>query len=563
MRRRWGNLFGMGISCAVIAAAAVAHAQQFAMSTLPGAADAARIGKSMEIHPPAPRSFAKPSLPKAPKAPANAKDIIFTLKKVNIEGMSAFSANEIQPYYASMVGTEISLDKVWALAERITAHYRENRYFLSRAYVPKQSISGGVVTIRVVEGYVGTVQFDSNLKNTPIAQAMARALTASKPLKVEELERFMLRLNDLPGITRFGVLAPAKNVNQGAVELLIEQGTYKPRTRVSIDNHGSRFLGPYQANITHRAALLPMQETTLSVTSSLPTKELGYVSLRHRVPLSESWDAFGSAGYVRARPGATLSPNDIRSNSIDATLGLIYTPIRQWEETLAFTFELDGKNAQSDILKNTPLTRDRVRAFRTNARYDITDGWLGAQSFDATLSRGIASLGSSSKSDPFISRAEAAPNFTKLEASYAQQQRLWRNFMISGSLSGQIASDPLFSSEEFGYGGQAFGRAYDPSDIVGDHGISAALELRYGGFDAWNDVLFAPYLFADGGKVWNEDRGIKPESGTSAGFGVRMNHISGVSSNIGLAWPLTRDLVTPLYGSNTGPRILLEMQYGF
>ncbi|MBA4274916.1 MAG: hypothetical protein C0436_04615 [Alphaproteobacteria bacterium] len=564
MQRAGHNVMVVCVLAFVWMVAAVPALAQAPAFTLPSAADASRVAPATPaIAPPAPRSFEVPALPTGPSLPANAKDITFTLKRVNIEGMTAFSDKDMRDFYAPMLGTDISLDRIWALAERITAHYREHRYFLSRAYVPKQDITDGTVTLRVVEGYVGTVSFDGNLRGTTIAEALARSLTATKPLRVEQLESFMLRLNDLPGITRFGVLSPSKNASQGAVDLIIEQGTAKTRTQVSVDNYGSRFLGPHQATVSHKAALLPMQETTLTLSSSIPLKELGYASLKHRVPVSETWDAFGSVGYVRARPGATLKPNDIRSNSIDVALGLVYTPIRQWEQNLAFTFQLDGKNSESDILKDVPLTRDRVRAFRTTAQYDVTDGWQGGHALNLTLSRGLGGLGSSDRTDPFISRSEATPNFTKGEFSYAQQRRLLGDFLITGSAAGQYASGPLFSSEEFGYGGQAFGRAYDPSDIIGDHGIAGALELRYAGFDAWRDMLFAPYLFADAGKVWNEDAGVKPVSGTSAGFGLRMAHETGVSGDLGLAWPLTRTLSTPVYGSNSGPRILFQMQYGF
>ena len=560
-----GRARQLAIMAGIIAACAAATVfAQVPAVTVPGSADAARVVPQATVAtPPMPRSFEVPKLPTGPKAPSDAKDVHFVLKSVRIEGMSAFTTEDVEGFYAPMIGNDITLDRVWALAERITAHYREHRFFLSRAYVPKQEITDGTVIIRVVEGYVGTVSFDTNLRGTPIADALARSLTSTKPLKVEDLESFMLRLNGMPGIARFGVLTPLKSTNQGAVELVIEQGTPKNTTSIAVDNHGSRFLGPYQATASHKAVLIEGQETTLTVSSSIPHKELGYVSLKHRVPLAPKWDAFGSVGYVRARPGATLEANDIRSNSIDATLGLVYTPIRQWEQNLDFTFLLDGKNSQSDILRDVPLTRDRVRALRTTAHYDVTDGWQGGHSASLTLSRGLDFLGATDRSDPLISRAEASPNFTKAEFSYAQQRRVWGEFLLAGAMSGQYASGPLFSSEEFGYGGPVFGRAYDPSDIIGDHGIAGSLELRYAGFAPWNDLLFAPYLFGDAGKVWNEDAGIDPESGTSAGFGLRMSHISGVSGDLGLAWPLTRTLTTPVYGSNTGPRILLQMQVGF
>jgi hemolysin activation/secretion protein len=132
-----------------------------------------------------------------------------------------------------------------------------------------------------------------------------------------------------------------------------------------------------------------------------------------------------------------------------------------------------------------------------------------------------------------------------------------------GQVSGQIASKPLFSSEEFGYGGQDFGRAYDPSELVGDSGIKGSLEIRYLGLKPGFDVNLSPYAFYDIGKVWNEDTGGISESGSSAGFGVSISHSTGFSGNFGLAYPLTRKINTPIDGNPEGPRYLFQARYSF
>ena len=150
-----------------------------------------------------------------------------------------------------------------------------------------------------------------------------------------------------------------------------------------------------------------------------------------------------------------------------------------------------------------------------------------------------------------------------MQLSYTRQQSIYGNFMAIGQLSGQYASGPLFSAEEFGYGGQAFGRAYDPSEITGDHGIAASLELRYLGFDPWEGITFAPYTFYDIGKVWNEDVGGVDESGSSAGLGMRLSHSSGLSDNLGPAWPLCREISAPIYGNGKNPRVLFQLSYTF
>ncbi len=95
--------------------------------------------------------------------------------------------------------------------------------------------------------------------------------------------------------------------------------------------------------------------------------------------------------------------------------------------------------------------------------YSAQDAWQGTNAFQLGLTQGIAGLGASKKGDLNLSRAQATPDFQKMTLSYTRQQGLLPDTVITGDLSGQLASVPLYSSEEFGVGGQRFGRAYDNS----------------------------------------------------------------------------------------------------
>ncbi|MBY0428334.1 MAG: hypothetical protein K2Q32_03855 [Alphaproteobacteria bacterium] len=135
---------------------------------------------------------------------------------------------------------------------------------------------------------------------------------------------------------------------------------------------------------------------------------------------------------------------------------------------------------------------------------------------------------------------------------------------ISGA--GQWATGVLYSSEQFGFGGQSFGRAYDASDFTGDRGLKGAFELRYGGFANGNLINLQPYGFYDMGVVWNDAVGQLPEQAASSfGLGVRFSTEWKQSGNLGLAWPIDRDIATPIYGNGQkhGPRIILQISQQF
>ncbi|MGH8581290.1 MAG: ShlB/FhaC/HecB family hemolysin secretion/activation protein, partial [Gammaproteobacteria bacterium] len=102
------------------------------------------------------------------------------------------------------------------------------------------------------------------------------------------------------------------------------------------------------------------------------------------------------------------------------------------------------------------------------------------------------------------------------------------------------------SPEEFSYGGEPFGRGYDPSELVGDAGGALQLELRYQGPHVRDWIPdYQVYGFYDAGEVWRRDPAIGEkanESAMSAGVGLRLALGYGITGYVEFAQPLTRDV---------------------
>jgi hemolysin activation/secretion protein len=122
-----------------------------------------------------------------------------------------------------------------------------------------------------------------------------------------------------------------------------------------------------------------------------------------------------------------------------------------------------------------------------------------------------------------------------------------------------MASRSLHSAEEFGYGGQSFGRAFNPSEIAGDHGINAAIELRYLGLLDTKSAGIVPYAFIDAGKVWNKDAGADDFQAASVGGGARWQSEDGTFANLGAALPMGRTPEHSLYGTGRSARFTLRI----
>lgn len=471
--------------------------------TLPSPADPSRIEpldqQSVPERPPA--KIVIPEVKSSITVPDAAKQLTFTLQRVKIDGVTAFTENEVAKIYQPYLNRDVPLASLWMIAGQISQLYQDKGYFLSRAYVPAQEIEGGTVSINVVEGYIAEVDIeDKAFAKHRLTQAMVERIKAEKPISAYDLESFMLQMKALPGNEFRAFVEPIKDADAGVTRLSLRSAGKTGRGSVSFDNFGSRFLGPYQATVTYQDSFLPLQETTLSALATTPSDELKYAAFRHKAAIYPDWTVELSGNYVIAAPGASLKPNDITSESVNLGIGISWQPIRQRQENLIASLEFTGRNTNSYIHDDNPLTRDRIRAARGRLSYDTSDRWNGYNYITIGINQGLEVLGASDKGDLYLSRAGAEPDFTTVQLSYTRQQSIYGNFMAIGQLSGQYASGPLFSAEEFGYGGQAFGRAYDPSEITGDHGIAASLELRYLGSIRGRESPSRPIRFTISGR---------------------------------------------------------------
>ncbi len=550
----------------LLALSTAAHAQ---VVNIPGSADAGRINPKENL-PELKGKEDKIELPKAEpaaQAPEGAKKVHFTLKEVEIKGSTVFTNEQLAEIYQPYIGKETTMDVAWEIAAKITDKYHNAGYFLSRAYVPEQFVKHGKIIIKISEGYIGDVELDNKIAGRRIVKSMIADIKSKKPVKASEVESFLLRLNDLPGTSYRAVLSTndEKGADENSVKLTLVATKEKGHGSVSFDNYGSRFLGPNEMTVSYQTSIIPQEQTTVSVLTSTPTNELKYGSIEQSIPIFSDISLDLNASKTKAEPGYSLSQYDIDSEATSMSAAVKYQAIRQREKNLSLKFDFDGKNT-SNTISDVPFNRDHVRAVRGTADFDMFDKWQGYDSIDFILSQGIAGLGASDKGDPSLSRLEALPDFTKVNLSLSRMQRISDDWNIIGSLSGQKASGPLFSSEEFGYGGQVFGRAYDSSEITGDDGVDASLELRFQKFaEIWHDFSPIPYIFYDAGKVWSYDSSqVDTASGSSAGFGIRFASLYQITGNLGLAFPITREQANPIYGQdNNGPRILLQISKGF
>jgi hemolysin activation/secretion protein len=499
--------------------------------------------------------------------PPNADQITFLLREVSVQGVSVYDQNEITELYKEDLEKNITLDRVWRISDEITHKYRKDGYFLSRAFVPAQEIGDGRIVIKVVEGYIHEVKVEKDLQDSRIIRQLNNELTSHKPVSSKDLEKYHFLLTDLAGLQNLqGTLAPIPGYKDGGVQLVYSRNdTAVSGGFAGINNYGSQYLGPTQALAYWQGSLIPLENTFIAVRSTLPFDEMKAVNAAQMIPITPDTNVTISAGYSKANPGFSLSPQELESQSIDVGVTVTHKIVRQRTENWSASLGIDGRNSKSTILGSTELSEDHVRAVRASSTYDTYDSTGAFNTGTVTVSKGLSGLGSSKDDDLNLSRDGASPDFTKIEMQYLRHQALPYEVGLSFQVQGQKASGSLYSSEEFGFGGSDMGRAYDSSEITGDDGIAASIEAQYQGLPDLGYFEVQPYTYYDIGKVWNHNSGqSKSVSASSTGIGVRFDHVSGLTGVIQAAFPLTKDADTPLYGGKgSSPRVGFQVGYRY
>jgi len=106
--------------------------------------------------------------------------------------------------------------------------------------------------------------------------------------------------------------------------------------------------------------------------------------------------------------------------------------------------------------------------------------WKGEQrltQLNATLTAGLRGIGSDP--DQFdVKRFKATANFIDMRMDVSHTQDLPGGVQLFAKMQGQIADQPLVSSEQFSLGGQDTVRGYLESEVLGDYGVAGTFELR-------------------------------------------------------------------------------------
>jgi hemolysin activation/secretion protein len=525
-----------------------------AMSVAPDFADAQLLppvlqAPPQQLRPPPgpPPDMAPPSLPTAPpgatEAPPGAERVFLTPTAIVVEGVTAYPQAEIDALTRPLLGRRIPATEIFALARTLERKYRDDGYFLTSVGVPAQRVANGEVRLRVIEGYISNVVVEGKIGD---AESQARRflenLVDRKPVRLRDMERYLLLTEDMPGIAVKAVLRPGKEPNSSELVVQLERESWD--VFAQLDNRGFKHTGPRQFTVSVAensfTSVAERLEATFFTTFSRE-QNFGQVA----------WTNFiGSEGFrlrVYAGRGYVMPGGPLKAVEYDGVISIAgawgqYPVVRSRQFNLNVGAGFDWYRSETEVVGNTLLNRTDLRIVRIGADASYRDDWNGITFGNIRLSQGVAAFGASKKGDLLLNRLESEPEFRKVAAEVSRLQGVYAtpDFTLNlfGTLAGQYSRDILPANEKYFVGGDRLGRGYYAGQVTGDKAFAATVELQFNFLVPYDQAAGGPgtfdtgmpgtpvqlYAFYDHTKVWNNAAlEVQSQFARSLGGGARVN----------------------------------------
>lgn len=453
------------------------------------APDAGSILQQIEARPGGTLVAPRLQTPKEPTPPAAGQGgPVLRVNAYRIEGATLVPQAVLQDALKGFTGRDLSLTQLQEAAWVLVQTYRQAGW-LAHAFVPQQEIGGGVVTLRVVQARLGQVRIThaANAQHPrERIQAMADAqLTPGEFLNLQQLDRLLLLLDDMPGVTANATFAEGQR--DASTDVLITLGADKAVVgNISLDNFGGISTGANRASaslsINNTAGLgdaLQLQGVASDgsrygrVAYSLPVGLQGWRAGLHLSDLR--YHLVGSFAALQAQGSA-------QSWGADLSAPLV----RQPEYNLGWQVTTDRKQLDNRALANNSATEPSTVSRYTLdvVRSGLTGNWLdqlagpAQNTLSVQASWGKVNLDNSPNASADASAANTAGSFRKINAFYNREQSLSGPVSWYLQASYQWANRNLDSSERLYLGGSSGVRAYPSNEVGGSTGATATTGLR-------------------------------------------------------------------------------------
>jgi hemolysin activation/secretion protein len=501
----------------------------------------------------------------------------FFIAEYRVHGVHSLAADDVEQAVYPFVGPDRTLDDIQAACTSLEKAYQAKGFGAATVRATGRATRTGIVELVVSEGRVEKLRVKGAHYFSPVSiKTQAPALAEGRVLNFNDINHDVVALNQLQDRTVTPTLRP------GA-----EPGTYDIDLDVkdSPPLHAGVELNDYSSPNTR-----PLRLTGSVNDSNLwQTGQGAGVSFEEAPQRREDSEVF--SGYYLARFAGlerfSLMVQGTKQDSNVSTLGgstvagpgqtlelrAIYalpngkdwSTLKDWQDfSQSVSLSLDYKHFSQSVQLAPPSATAASASTETDTivtpitYYPLTAGysatWGNASGkgsvtgVDAAVTLNFRGAGSGPNQFN-LNRYGADGSFIYFRGDVSRAQALPAGWVLFGKIQGQVASEPLISSEEYSGGGEQTVRGYLESEVVGDDGVFGSLELRTPSLlvQGKQQADCRLYLFADGGALKLIDP--LPEqtanySLSSVGIGTRLSLFDHLSGACDVGYPLISQAYT-------------------
>jgi hemolysin activation/secretion protein len=418
-----------------------------------------------------------------PKPASSPTDTTVNVRQFKFAGNTLLSADQLNSALTAYVNRPLTLAQLKDAADVVTNTYRDAGWTV-RAYLPKQEINGGVVTLQIVEAVFGKAimhgQEPQRIEASILVEMAEANLQKGQALHANDLDRTLLLLDDLPGISVAGNLTQGQNDGEtnlaiSAIDDALVNGN------ATYDNQGSRATGTERLSLNFNINS-PARMGDLLSANLMQTQGTSYARGSYSLPVGNHGARAGvhaSSLRYKVLTSYDETATGTRGTAETAGLNASYPLLRSQLSNINLTWSYDDKtleNYAADILNSNYKIKANSLGLNTNS----IDNWGGGGSTSAyaTVTHGSVNNAGSANAQADADGARTAGSYSKLNVGLNRLQSITADLSFYAAVSTQAASKNLDSSERLYLGGATGVRAFPASEAGGAAGNTLTLELR-------------------------------------------------------------------------------------
>lgn len=422
-------------------------------------------------------------------APAAAQLACLPIARVDVRNVDLIAPADIAALVAPFEGRCLGLAEFDAILETVTLAYVDRGYVLSRAYLPEQDISDGVLDIAVIEGELAGIRINDAVR--PVWQDAVFPGLIGRPVNIREIEQGLDQIEAMPRYTAAMDLEVGAEPGESILDVTAE--TPKPfEVRITGNNRGTAQSGEWNVGIEGDVSnLLGRNETwrfnagqsvdgdAISLATEADTNRNASISAEFPDGRWSYLAQYEWSDYTLTIPGAAFP---IGTDGFTRTvLGRATYLLRRDRTTKEYLAVEMRRSVSKNFIADVQI--DASSRVLTSARlsYAISRPFLdGALDADVYVEKGLGFL--NAQDAPDLPEGAPNPRFLRIGGRADYVRRLGGpNVPLTwnATLSAQISPDRLYGGQGFSIGGVSTVRGSKIALAQGSSGILWRNELDY------------------------------------------------------------------------------------